>query len=142
MRFLASVLTILTLLVRILSAQTPAPPVPFSNAFLRDDLAVVLSELRLAETSDPEAFAADDLDYLAAKISLAAGDHAAAAAYFLKTSTRPTELASLANFHLAGVARVSGGLLPERLLLAELTLYYPNNFAAEAAGRRMTENLF
>lgn len=142
MRLLASVITILTLLVRVVSAQTQAPPIPFSNAFLRDDLEIVLSELRLAETSDPEAFAADDLDYLAAKISLAAGDHAAAAAYFLKTSTRPTELGSLANFHLAGIARVSGGLLPERLLLEELMLYFPNNFAAEAAGRRVTENLF
>ena len=142
MRLLASVITILTLLVRVVSAQTPAPPIPFSNAFLRDDLAVVLSELRLAETSDPAAFAADDLDYLAGKLALAAGDHPAAAAYFLKTSTRPAELASLANFHLAGIARVSGGLLTERLLLEELTLYFPNNFASEAAGRRVTENLF
>ena len=118
MRLLASVITFLTPLVRVVSAQTPAPPIPFSNAFCVMT-SRSFSELRLAETSDPEAFAADDLDYLAAKISLAAGDHAAAAAYFLKTSTRLAELASLAN-HLAGIARVSGGLLPERLLLRNL----------------------
>lgn len=142
MRFLASVLTILVLSAPVHWAQPSASPAPFSGAFQRDDLTVVLSELRLAEATDPAAFAADDLDYLAAKISLEAGDHAAAAAYFLKASERPDGLRGLSLFHLAGIARVTGGLLPERLLLEEVALYYPAGFAAEAAGRRLTENLF
>jgi len=141
-RFLVSAIIILTLSTGTLSAQSPAPPVPFSNAFLRDDLAAVLSELRLAEMSDPAAFAAADLDYLAAKMSLETGDHAAAAAYFLKASARPDGLGGFSLFHLAGVLRASGGFLPERVLLEELTLYYPKGFAAEAAGRRITENFF
>ena len=129
-----------------MSQAQPAEPVvaanAFTGAFLRDDIAASLAELRLAETSDPDSFSARELDYLAAKLALESGDEATAAGYFLKITARPSALAPLSLFHLAGIARVSGSLIQERMLLEELTLYYPQSIARNAAARRITENFF
>lgn len=145
MRVFASAVIILSFAVQMSQAQ-PAEPVvaanAFTGAFLRDDIAASLAELRLAETSDPDSFSARELDYLAAKLALESGDEATAAGYFLKITARPSTVAPLSLFHLAGIARVSGSLIQERMLLEELTLYYPQSIARNAAARRITENFF
>jgi len=141
-RVFASAIIILSFAAQIFPAEQVPVADTFSGSFLRDDQPVLLAELRLAETSDSDSFADQDLDYLAAKLALESGREATAAGYFLKNTARPSVLAPLSLFHLAGIARVSGGLLQERMLLQELALYYPESFAHDAANRRITENLF
>lgn len=145
MRVFASAIIIFSFAVQMFPAEQAEPATlaeAFSGAFLRDDTGTTLAELRLAESSDPKSLAARELDYLAAKLSFESGDKALAAGYFLKNTARASQLAPLSLFHLAGIARVSGGLLQERILLEELTLYYPQSIARNAAERRITENFF
>ena len=106
-----------------------------------DHLAAMV-ELKQVESSDPEAFHSNNLDYLTARMQLRAGDLGRAAGYFQSVRSRNSILREYATWHLAAIAREQGNLFGERLLLLELLGDRPGSLLAHAVQQRIAQSYF
>ena len=134
-------LLILIFLVRVVGAQTPDELREQILALYADrDYLTAATLLTKLENDDRDAFRANNYDYLLARIEERLGDTAAAAAHFQDVANRRSVLREYALWHLARIARSSGNLLFERLLLAELASFSPDSLLAFPAERRLAES--
>jgi len=112
------------------------------ESFQRHDHAKALEELKTIESQHSASFQSNNLDYLAARLSQRIGDSGQAASYFQKVRTRNSILREYATWHLAAIARESGNLVGERILLLDLLTDRPGSLVADAARRRLAESYF
>lgn len=106
------------------------------------DNASAASELQSIAEADRKAFEANNLDYLLARLHQNSGDHAKAAAQFQAVRARGSILREYATWHLAELARASGNLPMERVLLLELLADRPDSLLADAARKRIAQSHF
>ncbi|MEW6212655.1 MAG: transglycosylase SLT domain-containing protein, partial [Acidobacteriota bacterium] len=90
--------------------------------FLRAE--TLARELR---ASDPTAFAANNYDYLLARLCHRRGERAEAASLYLALVNRNSALAAYALFHLAAIARDTGDFASERQYFTRLAASYPSS---------------
>ncbi len=95
-----------------------------------------LGMLKTLEQDYPDTFSSNDLDYLAARLSVETGDPAAAARWYLACVKRGSALKPYALLHLSEIARASGDLMVERIYLDEIAAFYPGSPIAEFARNR------
>ncbi len=108
----------------------------------RHEYAKAVDELKSIESQHAVSFSSNDLDYLTARLSQRSGDPGQAAAYFQKVRARNSILREYATWHLAAIARESGNLVGERILLLDLLTDRPGSLLADGAQRRMAESYF
>ena len=133
-----ALLIVLLLVSQTVVAQTPGA---FHNEivslYVDRDYLTVATLLRKFEETDPQAFRENHYDYLLGRVEEKTGDTAAAASRFEQVSRRDSVLKDYALWHLARIARGSGNLMLERVLLQELTSFSPESLPAAAAERRL-----
>ncbi len=101
-----------------------------------------LKSLANLEQTHPQAFTANNYDYLAARLSEITGNKAGASAFYLAVIKRGSILGPYALFHLAAIARESGNLVLERTYLDEVTAFHPGSLVADAARNRRARSWF
>lgn len=122
------------------SAQTPQQQL--RAAIDQGDIPAALGQLRSLRTASPELFAANNYDYLLARLQEKTGDKAAAASSYQASVTNKSILAEYALWHLAQIARQSGDLVQEREQLRQLLNLAPGSFLREAALMRTGQSYF
>ncbi|MEW6129998.1 MAG: tetratricopeptide repeat protein [Acidobacteriota bacterium] len=95
-------------------------------------------ELRAA---NPQAFAANNYDYLLGRLAERKGSYAEAQAHYMAVLNRGSILAPYALWHLATLARATGDFATERQHLTRLTVSFPSSVAARKARDRMVNSL-
>ena len=134
---------ILLLLSTAVFSQTAAQPFDaVRESIQRHDYTKALEELKTIENQQSATFQTSNLNYLAARLSQRIGDNGQGASYFQKVRSRNSILREYATWHLAAVARESGNLVGERILLLELLTDRPGSLLADAARRRLAESYF
>ena len=133
-----ALLVIFLLLSHAIVAQTPDA---FHNEIVSlygdRDYLTTATLLRKFEETEPEAFRENNYDYLLARVEDKIGDTAAAASLFEEVSRRESVLKDYALWHLARIARSSGNLMLEHVLLQELVSFSPESLTGAAAERRL-----
>ena len=104
------------------------------------DRTTAIAQLRAIRTSDPELFAANNYDYLLARLSEDAGDVAESQSSYEAVVTRKSLLAGYALWHLARRARVSGDLVLERERLRQFLALQSSEALRNAAVLRLGES--
>lgn len=122
------------------SAQTPQQQL--RAAIDQGDIPAALGQLRSLRTANPELFAANNYDYLLARLQEKTGDRAAAASSYQASVTNKSILAEYALWHLAQIARQSGDLVQEREQLRQLVNVAPGSLLRGAALMRMGQSYF
>lgn len=112
------------------------------EAIDRRDDTLALQRLQQIEAQHPDLYKANDLDYLAARLFRRTGDAKQAAANFQKVRSRNSLLKEYATWHLAVIARESGNLTGERILLLYLLADRPGSLLADGARQRMAQSYF
>ena len=105
----------------------------------RDYLTSATLLRKFAETN-PDDFRANNYDYLLGRVEEKIGDEAAAAELYQEVSARDSVLKDYALWRLSRIARSSGNLMLERVLLQELASFSPNSLPAAAAERRIAQS--
>lgn len=111
-------------------------------AMERDDLNGAIAELVALRANDAAAFTANELDYLLARLYERSGDTANAASLYASVKARGSVLKAYATWHLADLARHSGNVFAERLLLREIEITSPNSLLASAVRKRLARSYF
>ena len=106
------------------------------------DYQTAISELETLEKSDKKLFELNNYDYLLARLHEKNGDFAKAAAGFQAVANRSSVLKEYALWHLAQIARSSGNLMLERVLLQEISTYFPNSLLKNAGQARLVRSFF
>ena len=96
------------------------------------DYAAAVSELQRLKASDPKSFAADDYDYLLARMAESDGQLALAMATYQSVKDRDSALRAYALLHMSRIARSTGNLLLERIYLREIAMFSPDSLIARA----------
>ena len=134
-------LLILLFLFRAVAAQTPDELHEQVLALYSDrDYLTASALLTKHETDDPDSFRTNNYDYLLARIEERLGDFASAAGHYQQVVDRRSGLRDYALWRLSRIARASGNLMFERLLLQELTSFSPESLLAYPANRRLAES--
>ncbi len=100
-----------------------------------------ISELKSLQRSNPKIFAANNYDYLLARLSEKTGDFADASANYQLVVKRDSILKEYALWHLSQIMRSSGNLLMERLYLQELSLTADKSLLKTAVIKRFPRSL-
>ena len=108
----------------------------------RNDSAAALATLRSLRSSNANAFALNNYDYLLARLSERSGDQSAAAANYQAVIKRAGVLRAYALWHLAQFARSTGDLVLERERLRQLLAAAPGSLLHEAALMRLAQSFF
>ena len=106
------------------------------------DYQMVIGELEILEKSDKKSFELNNYDYLLARMHEKNGDFAKAAASYQAVADRPSVLKEYALWHLSQFARNSGNLLLERVLLQEISTYFPDSLLANVVQARFVRSFF
>lgn len=133
-------LLLLFALICVQGIRAQLPSITFKSIPSENQLAK--AELRSLKQADPKLFAANNYDYLLARIEEADGETAAAIADYQSVANRDSILKAYALFHLAKIFRASGNLMLERLYLTKLSIESPNSALIAAAHGRLATNSF
>ena len=101
-----------------------------------------IAKLENLERQDAKVFAANNFDYLLARLAEKTGDYALAAAQFQAAVNRDSILKEYALRHLAEIARSSGNLFLERIFLQEIQATAPESLFVQATQARLARNRF
>jgi soluble lytic murein transglycosylase len=96
---------------------------------------------RELRASDPTAFAANNYDYLLARLCHRRGERTEAASLYLTLINRNSILAPYALLHLAAIARTSGDLALERQYLTRLIASHPSSALVTDSRERIIDSL-
>lgn len=108
----------------------------------RHDDTKAIDELKAIEGQYATSFQANNLDYLMARLYQRTGALGQAGTYFQKVRARDSILREYATWHLAAIARETGNLVGERILLLDLLTDRPGSLLADAARQRLAESYF
>ncbi len=97
--------------------------------------------VRELRSSDPEAFARNNYDYLLARLSERGGKGSEASALYTAVLQRGSSLAEYALWRLSSLARASGDLPAERQYLSRLIATFPASALNTRARDRMIDSL-
>lgn len=123
------------------AAQTPqATHQQLLSAIDEGNLSAALDQLRMLHSADPKVFAANNYDYLLARLQERAGDVASAANTYQTNIVRRSVLTEYSLWHLAQISRASGDLVYEREQLRVLVNTAPNSLLREAAALRLGQS--
>lgn len=107
------------------------------------DYSSAITELQTLQKSDEKLFELNNFDYLLARLAVRQNDFATASTNFQSVAGRNSVLKEYALFHLAEIARSSGNLMLERILLQEiLTIAAPDSLLIEAVKARFARSYF
>jgi TolA-binding protein len=106
------------------------------------DYSTAITELQSLKVSDPSVLAANNYDYLLARLSERLGNASMAEAHYQKVVARGSTLSQYALWHLAQLARSSGNLPLERERLRQLISTAPQSLLIDAATARLGESFF
>ena len=138
---LRGALLLIILSVHAVVAETPGESHQQIVALYVDrDYLTAATLLTKLENENPDSFRANNYDYLLARIEERVGDTAAAAEHYQQVVNRKSPLRDYALWHLAVIARASGNLMLERLLLQELTSFSSGSLLSYPAERRLAES--
>ena len=112
------------------------------TAVAEDNSPAALAQLQALSSSNPEVFAANNYDYLLARLHERTGDVAAAMKSYQANIARRSILTEYSLWHLAQISRASGDLVNEREQLRLLLNTAPNSLIREAAALRLGESFF
>ena len=112
------------------------------SAIENREYAAAIAGLQNFEQKDAKLFAANNFDYLLARVAEKTGDNALAAAQFQAAANRDSVLKEYALRHLAEIARSSGNLLLERIFLQEIQATTPESLLNDATNARLARNYF
>lgn len=101
-----------------------------------------IADLELIATNYPEAFKANNFDYLLARLSERTGDLTGASKYYNAVRSRDSILREYATWHLSQIARISGNLIFERVLLMDLAVAAPDSLLIGAVRQRIARSQF
>ncbi len=97
---------------------------------------------KISKRSDKKLFAANNYDYLLARMAEKRGDMALAMAKYQSVVNRKSTLSEYAKWHLSQIARSSGNLTLERLYLQRLSAENANSLMLQAANNRLAKSYF
>jgi soluble lytic murein transglycosylase len=112
------------------------------EALDRNDQATAESILRAILNGDPEAFAANNYDYLLGRLLEERGAVTEAKPLFLRVVNRNSPLAGYALWHLAEIARASGAAGEEQKMLQKFLSQYSDHLLHERANQRLGDSYF
>ncbi|HKR61700.1 MAG TPA: tetratricopeptide repeat protein, partial [Pyrinomonadaceae bacterium] len=101
---------------------------------------VAQESLQALRKSNPQAFEANNYDYLLARLQESAGNLAEAEANYQGTVTRNSVLKEYSLWHLAQISRSTGDLVHERERLRLLLNLGPNSLLRQAAAVRLGQS--
>lgn len=104
--------------------------------------AAVVEALAAFRSNDPKAFLSNNYDYLLARLYEDSGDTERAAPLYHSVRSRGSRLRGYAAWHLSQIARRSGNLVLERMLLMEMLAETPASLLSDTANRRLAESYF
>nr|MDQ3473789.1 tetratricopeptide repeat protein [Acidobacteriota bacterium] len=123
------------------AAQTPqADHQQLRSTIDEGKFSAALDQLRALQASNPQLFAANNYDYLLARLQEKAGDVAGATNTFQENIARRSVLTEYSLWHLAQISRASGDLVHEREQLRVLVNMAPNSLLREAAALRLGQS--
>jgi soluble lytic murein transglycosylase len=108
----------------------------------KKDYPNAIAELKSIQKQNPQVFAANNYDYLLARLAEKNGDPADAAANYQTVVGRDSVLKEYALWHLSQIMRDSGNLLMERLYLQELSISTGKSLLRDAVRKRFTRSHF
>ena len=136
-----TVLATIAFLFSTAAAQTPqANHQQLRSALDEGSFAAALDQLRLLQSANPQLFAANNYDYLLARLQERAGDIAGAANTYQANISRRSVLTEYSLWHLAQISRAAGDLVHEREQLRALVNTAPNSLVREAAVLRLGQS--
>ncbi len=106
------------------------------------DYAAAVSELKSLSKREPRVFAANNYDYLLARLCERTGDIDCAGRMYHSVAARSSVLREYALWHLSALARSSGNLLAERMQLMELAAFSPESLLSGTARNRLAQSWF
>lgn len=106
------------------------------------DYATAIKDLMKIKSNDPKIFAANNYDYLLARLSEKQGDYAAASANYQTVVDRGSILKNYAKWHLSQIMRSTGNLMLEKIYLQELLLDSDQSLLKDAIRKRLVRNNF
>ncbi len=106
------------------------------------NLLAAVNELKLFRTTYPEESAANDLDYLLARLLEDTRDQAEAMSLYAEIHSRRSLLGDHALWRMSQIARHTGNFFLERLYLSELEAFYPDSILIAAADSRSITSYF
>lgn len=143
MKHLAAVIAVIVLVV---SGAAPFEQKTATSAIkdlvAKHDHVALIERLTTLKSSDPKQFAAQDYDYLLARIAEAEGSTALAMVNYNSVANRDSVLRVYALAHLTRIGRSAGNLFLERIYLKEITLLSGNESFSAAAEYRLVRNAF
>ena len=136
-----TVLAIVAFLVFTAAAQTPqATHQQLRSSIDEGNFSAALDQLRALHAGNPQLFAANNYDYLLARLQERVGDVAAAAASYQANVARRSVLTEYSLWRLAQISRASGDLVHEREQLRLLLNTAPHSLVREAAALRLGQS--
>lgn len=106
------------------------------------DYESAIAELRSISARDPRYFAANNYDYLLARLCEKTGDRTCTIRFFAENAGQGAVLKSYSLWHLAQLSRSSGNYGAERLQLLELLASSAGSLVADAARSRLAQSWF
>jgi soluble lytic murein transglycosylase len=106
------------------------------------DYSTAIAELERLKANDRTTFENKDYDYLLARLCEWDGQTAFAMINYQGVVNRNSILSPYALTHLSQVARSTGNLMLERLVLQKLLQFYSDSFISAAASERLARNEF
>ena len=110
------------------------------TAIAEGNSAAVLAQLQALRSSNPLLFAANNYDYLLARLQEQTGDVPGAANSYQSNLARRSVLTEYSLWHLAQISRASGDLVNEREQLRLLLNTAPNSLIRETAAMRLGQS--
>ena len=142
MKKLAS-LTAYLLFVMSTFAQTPAELQTKIKANVdARSYSAAIAELRELQTKDRNLFEANNYGYLLGRLAERTRDFALAMSAYQSTASGASLLAPYAKWHMSQIARSTGNLTLERILLQELISASPTSLFISAAKNRIARSFY
>ena len=131
--------------VAFLFFPAPAQSVPDKHQQLRTavasgDVSSALAQLRALQASHEQLFAANNYDYLVARLSEGRGDFASAAKHYQANIQRNSVLMQYSLWHFAKMGRAAGNPIYERERLRMLLNLAPNSLLRDPAAMRLGQS--
>ena len=104
------------------------------------DVTSALAQLRALQASNEQLCAANNYDYLFARLSEGRGDFASAAKHYQANIQRNSVLMPYSLWHFAQMGRATGDLLYERERLRMLLNLAPNGLLRDSAAMRLGQS--
>jgi soluble lytic murein transglycosylase len=112
------------------------------SALADHDYASAFDELQNLRRADAKIFAANNYDYLLARVAEKRRDAATAAVFYQSVVRRNSPLKAYALWHLAKLMRASGNLAAERVFLLQLQTVAPDSLLVKIAHLRSAQSAF